>query len=565
MEIQYAKKNERRLLIFEMLLILALGAISLMIYGLYHETIYAAFSTKFFVVLYRQGHIAVLIGAFLLFNTTFFSYASYRSVRMMVLSTASAALAGSYIYFFLTSFMRIAEPMGFDVASAGLQISAAVFLFLVGVVISHFFDEEIIFPSSKSWHSGIPILFGILSAIVTCVIVNFLCDVLSPEGRRWASNALMGIGLVMCLVTFVLEIYRFYHASNRYLIRMGTSVALLSFALIVKLFNGEDFTLLSFVFNIFFLIALLSYIYAAFKYNISMPIVQQKNAERQITLYAENLEKIVQKRTAELKRGNELFLMDIEYAKRIQQSLLPENSLQFSGARFATAYYPCDRLSGDFYDIFMIDSETLGMYVLDVSGHGIPAALMTMFCMNYIKTSERLINQYRAKKPHRNLKHFFDEFNKVNFPDEMHMVMFFAAYDMKHRVLTYCSGGLNTVPFVIKKHGEVIQLDQSIGFPICRVGSFFSPEFHSAKIELEIGDRVFFYTDGLTDKGNNQVFDEAELLELLQHERHSDIETLRQNMVERLTTVLNRLDDDITFFVMEVIEEVKGERRLCDD
>lgn len=76
------------------------------------------------------------------------------------------------------------------------------------------------------------------------------------------------------------------------------------------------------------------------------------------------------------------------------------------------------------FDIYRLNEENIGMYVLDVSGHGVSAALMTMFCNNYIKSSEKLIMKYRGLKPHRNLKHFYDEFNKMNFPDEMYMVMF---------------------------------------------------------------------------------------------------------------------------------------------
>lgn len=552
MEIQYAKENERKLLTMELLLILAIGIAGLIVYALYRERLYAAFSPKFFEILYRQGHIAVLISAFMLFNTSYFSYASYRSMRMMVLSGTSVFLASTQGYFFLSSYMRIAETSGFSENAVTLQTTGIAFIFILGLAVSHFLDEEVVIVGNRWWHAALPIFVGLVVGVIGIASISALTEAIPDSSVAQWCFFITSMGLLIGTLTFSYEIYRFYISSNRYLIRLSTSIALISFSMGIKLLGGRDFVLSSFVFNLYFVLGLLSYLYAAFKYNISMPIIQQKNAERQITLYAENLEKIVQKRTAELKRGNEMFLTDIEYAKKIQQSLLPGDYLKFSGAAFATAYYPCERLSGDFYDIFMIDSETLGMYVLDVSGHGIPAALMTMFCMNYIKTSERLINQYRAKKPHRNLKHFFDEFNKVNFPDEMHMVMFFAAYDMRQRILTYCSGGLNTLPFVMKTTGEIIKLDQSIGFPICRVGNFFSPDYHSAKIELEEGDRVFFFTDGLTDKGKNQVFDDLELLEMLVAQRHEDLMTLRKNMVTRLSEVVNRLDDDITFFVMEV-------------
>ncbi len=169
-------------------------------------------------------------------------------------------------------------------------------------------------------------------------------------------------------------------------------------------------------------------------------------------------------------------------------------------------YFPCERLSGDFYDIYRIDEDNIGMYVLDVSGHGISAALMTMFCNNFIKSTERLIKRYRGLKPHRNLKHFYEEFNKMNFPEEMHMVIFFASYNISTRTLTYCTGGMNCYPILVRKSGDAEFLNQSQGFPICQMSEFFTPEYKSAKIDLMPGDRIVFYTDGLIDKFKKQCY-----------------------------------------------------------
>ena len=553
MEINSANENNRKLLVIEMLLFLAVSVAIVTLYIVYGEAVFRRLSPSNLEIVYRQAHIAILIAIFVLFNTTYFSFVSYRSVRMLILSGISAAFAGLYAVFFATSFMRFSAETGFDALVVDFQTSFIAVVFIIGVSISHHFDENIIYNGKLKLYAMIPLLIGALIALGASTVISMSTRFMGPSSIQIFIKSLNSISIVTGLLVFGLETYRFYNAQRRYLVRMGTSIALITLAVFVKNLDNAHPIESSVAFNVFLILALTSYIYAAFKYNIAMPIVQQKNTERQITLYAENLEKIVQKRTAELKKGTEAFLVDIEYAKKIQQSLLPGDYLKFNGAEFAAAYYPCERLSGDFYDIFMIDPDTLGMYVLDVSGHGIPAALMTMFCMNYIKTSERLINQYRAKKPHRNLKHFFDEFNKVNFPEEMHMVMFFAAYDMRQKVLTYCSGGLNTLPLLIRKNGEVTKLDQSSGFPICRVGNFFSPEYHSAKVELEVGDRVFFYTDGLTDKGKNQVFEESELIALLKAMRTEDVKGVRQSLVLELMEVVNRLDDDITFFIMEVL------------
>lgn len=552
MEMQHAKASAKIVLLIELVIIVAIGIAALVSYYLFGAELQQVLSDKTVEIIYRQFNIAFLIGIFVLFNTTYYSYVTYHSKRMFVLTTTCAIIALSYVYFFTASFMRIGLYSRFIPHDAQLQVTVMSLILVIGVSISHFYEENDLIPFNHEWQKSLPFGLGLLGAVL-CVAINLLLAYFLSADVTKLLIAIIQIGeLIGISGMFIFELKRFIVEQNRYQIRMASSIGFLLFTVVSGLIPAPNFALGNAIYNFFLVVACLSYIHVAFKYNIAMPVMQQKNAERQIKLYAENLEVIVNKRTAELRKGNEQFVSDIEYARKIQQSLLPGEFVSYEGVEFVSLYYPCERLSGDFYDIYMIDDDHIGMYVLDVSGHGVPAALMTMFCMNYIKSSERLINQFRAKKPHRNLKHFFEEFNKVNFPDEMHMVMFFATYDMRARVLTYCSGGMNTLPFVIRTDGQTQKLDQSIGFPICRVGSFFTPEFHSAKIDLTIGDRVIFYTDGLTDKSKNFIFDEEELLSALCRGKDLSLKELKETLVGSLSTVFNRLDDDLTFFIMEV-------------
>lgn len=278
-----------------------------------------------------------------------------------------------------------------------------------------------------------------------------------------------------------------------------------------------------------------------------------RRQEEQLSLYAKNLEKIIIKRTDKINNVNRQFIKELEYARSIQQSLLPERRIHFkNGVNFTSEYFPCERLSGDYFDIYKIDENNVAMYILDVSGHGISAALMTMFCNNFVKSTERLIKRYRGLKPHRNLKHFYDEFNKMNFPDEMHMVIFFATYNVVDRVLTYCSGGMNCLPILVKKDGEIQYLDQSSGFPICKMMDFFEPEYISVKITLEKGDKLLFYTDGLTDEEKNNVFNHKELIELLRINSKLNGKEINDLIINNIFPHIERLEDDISYFIMDI-------------
>ncbi len=267
--------------------------------------------------------------------------------------------------------------------------------------------------------------------------------------------------------------------------------------------------------------------------------------------YTKNLEQMIEVRTKELKNSNDKFINELEYARIIQQSLLPLKELKFGDTQFVSGYFPCDKLSGDFYDIYRVDEDSIGMYVLDVSGHGISAALMTMFCNNFIKSPERIIKKYRALKPHRNLSNFYEEFNKVNFPTEMYMVMMSASYNMQTKILTYCSGGLNSVPIVMRYDGQLEYLDKSSGFPICNMEDLFVPEYESARIQLYSGDRVLFYTDGLVESSYNPIFSVDELKALLRICKDDSLEELNQRIQSQIMLVEGNLIDDVSYFILQ--------------
>jgi sigma-B regulation protein RsbU (phosphoserine phosphatase) len=190
------------------------------------------------------------------------------------------------------------------------------------------------------------------------------------------------------------------------------------------------------------------------------------------------------------------------------------------------------------------------MYLLDVSGHGVSAAMLTMFCKNSIISGERLIRRYRGLKPHKNLEHFYNLFNSASFPPETHMVMFFAAYNTETKVLKYSSGGLNCYPILRKNNGEIYELSDNNGFPISKLGDLYTPEYTSSTIKLNDQDLVFFYTDGLIDYQKNQVIDYDELINLIKENGNARV--IDQILEEKINNNKNHLNDDITYFIMEV-------------
>lgn len=297
---------------------------------------------------------------------------------------------------------------------------------------------------------------------------------------------------------------------------------------------------------------LVVFFYYVNKNNFIIPEREQYRLQRQFNLYAMNLKKIIDKKTLQLRDINQKFIDELEYAKKIQQSLLPAHQLKYRNVNFISGYFPCERLSGDFFDIYRLDDDHVSLYLLDVSGHGISAALMTMFSNNFLKSNDENQLLFRGLKPDRSLNYFYEQFNAMNFPDEMHLVAFYATLDLNTRILTYCTGGLNCSPIRFKKNGNYEFLDKSEGFTICKLSAFITPKYKSETIKLDKGDRLLFFTDGMVDNDKNSTFDTDSLITLILNSRHLTLAELNDAIVKVIHPQRDILNDDITYILMEL-------------
>ena len=106
----------------------------------------------------------------------------------------------------------------------------------------------------------------------------------------------------------------------------------------------------------------------------------------------------------------------------------------------------------------------------------------------------------------------------------------------------------------VHRSGEISRLNQSSGFPIVKMGEYFEPEYVDATIDLEAGDRIIFYTDGLVDV--RQPFDmmEEDLLELMLRYADRPLSQLHEAINTRIEPFRSDLVDDVSFIILEVEE-----------
>ncbi len=205
-----------------------------------------------------------------------------------------------------------------------------------------------------------------------------------------------------------------------------------------------------------------------------------------------------------LRKSKESLEHDLRLAARVQQSLLPPPETETGGFRIAHVFLPCDDLAGDGVGIDPLPDGRVGLYVLDVSGHGVGAALLSFTLAHLLSTSaegsvltERTGAGAAVVAPSR----VADRLNR-QFPMDRTRQYFTLLYG----VITPSSGRFEYVTAghpapILLRRGDSPQVVGGTGFPI---GMLEDAIFEDAAVTLEPGDRLYLYTDGVSEAADDQ-------------------------------------------------------------
>ncbi|NLB40853.1 MAG: serine/threonine-protein phosphatase, partial [Clostridiales bacterium] len=156
------------------------------------------------------------------------------------------------------------------------------------------------------------------------------------------------------------------------------------------------------------------------------------------------------------------------------------------------------------------------------------------------------------------LTNLYYTYNRMTFPEEIYTVMFYGIYNQKDMMFTYSSAGMNIAPLVLRKNGTVDAISIK-GLPICRLGGLVSPSYENQTIQLEDGDSVLLYTDGLIeiDRKRPDQFNEKYLMEYLRGLQNFSASDTVDYMIDLYNTILgeNKVIDDVTVLVVKIEEE----------
>ncbi|MBN1211739.1 MAG: SpoIIE family protein phosphatase [candidate division Zixibacteria bacterium] len=184
---------------------------------------------------------------------------------------------------------------------------------------------------------------------------------------------------------------------------------------------------------------------------------------------------------------------DLAVARQVQETILPQNIHDITGVDIGAVYYPAREVGGDFYDIISIDRNQFIVVLGDVSNKGIPAALVMSAASGIIKS---IIEQHPQISVDELAVSLNDLLCRAIIKDrEMFVTLFFCKFDLDAKRLTYCNAGHLPGLYWEKASRKIKELP--VGGPI--VGQFPGIDFKYGERELNSGDRLFLFTDGLTE------------------------------------------------------------------
>ncbi|MDA0255699.1 MAG: SpoIIE family protein phosphatase [Planctomycetota bacterium] len=229
-------------------------------------------------------------------------------------------------------------------------------------------------------------------------------------------------------------------------------------------------------------------------------------ANQELSVARDSLQKTNEELTslnAEISRINAQMVRDLTAAAKVQRSLLPADDVSLPGLEIAWRYVPCHSLAGDFLNIFQLDEERVGLFVVDVSGHGVPSSLMAVtvgrFLTPKVSDSSILVRQGADGKVvvatpaevATQLNHLFqaDEFSGLYF------TMLYGVLHVPSGRLDYAAGG-HPALVRIPAAGGAPEFHGADGFPIAFVPEV---EYGQQTLQLEPGDRIYLYSDGVPE------------------------------------------------------------------
>lgn len=252
----------------------------------------------------------------------------------------------------------------------------------------------------------------------------------------------------------------------------------------------------------------------------------------------------------QIRLHNERMQHELRLAGSLQHAFLPKNLPSISGILMAWKYIPSDFLAGDMLNIIALDDTHLGLFVLDVMGHGVSAALSAIAINYYLRPLENDQELSIARHPGTLLTAInerFSDFSNI----ESYFTIFYGVLDLNTMELVYSNGG-HPSPIVVHENGIIDTLQEG-DIPL---GINKGTRFSTYSWQLNFGDKLLVYSDGLTEVFNQEgeMFSIKRVKDFLTQYRELDISSLTDQLINEITlfTGQSQWSDDVTLVGMDI-------------
>jgi sigma-B regulation protein RsbU (phosphoserine phosphatase) len=251
---------------------------------------------------------------------------------------------------------------------------------------------------------------------------------------------------------------------------------------------------------------------------------------------------------------------DLEAAASIQRSMLPARTGQIKTVKYSASFIPSEEIGGDMFNIVELCDSKIGLYIFDVSGHGVPAALqsvaMSRILSPYNPDASLLLDPptdgglSTVVSPCDVVNRLNIRFQSASSKGDF-ITFLYGVIDHETRTFTYTRAG-HPAPIQISG-GKVVDIDDKGDIPIGIIPEY---DYVDNVLQLAPGDRLFFFTDGIPEASSEDGdrFGEERMVNHLAEFSELNIERCLTRLVKAVRTWLKKDtgDDDMTIMGIEI-------------
>lgn len=241
---------------------------------------------------------------------------------------------------------------------------------------------------------------------------------------------------------------------------------------------------------------------------------------------------------------------ELRLAARIQRGFLPTVLPQIGDVHCDVLFRPAGYVSGDIYDVQRLDENHIGFYVADAVGHGVPAALLTMFIKQALRGRESTNGSYRILPANEAMARLNQDLICRQASSTQFVTACYGTLNVATRELQLARAG-HPPPFLLTRDGEVKPLEPE--GPL--LGVFEDEAFELMKMTLEPGDRLLIYSDGFELAfGEETLVSDGKHIEALHRMREGSLDQALRNLQATLDAQSGSLHqrDDMTALMVDI-------------